>query len=218
MIKSAITWFSRAFGNQAGGGKVFHASRKCPECGSKLWAEAGAAEPVWLCPNPDCPAELRAGIAHWCSPGAMDIAGGDKLAAQLVGSGLVRNVAELYRLKAGELTRVEGLDAAGAQKFLAAIAASKQRDLWRVLYGLRISGVSADAAQALGRQFPTLTHVLGASAQQLMAAEKVSEAVAQSIIYWTGDRQNRDLIKRLDKLGVNLKSELYRTAATPGAA
>jgi NAD-dependent DNA ligase len=60
--------------------------------------------------------------------------------------------------------------------------------------------------------------VLGASAGQLMAAEKISEAVAQSIIYWTGDRQNRDLIKRLDKLGVNLKSELYGAAAKPGAA
>ena len=189
---------------------MFHASRKCPECGSKLWAEAGAAEAVWLCPNPDCPAEVRAGIAHWCSPGAMDIGGGEELAAQLVGSGLVRNVAELYRLKARELTRIKGLDAAAAQKFLEAIAASKKRDLWRVLYGLRISGVSADAAQALGRQFPTLLHVLGASAGQLMAAHNVSAAVAQSIIYWTGDRQNRDLIKRLDKLGVNFKSELYR--------
>ncbi len=218
MIESITKFFTSVFGNQAGGGKVFHASQKCPECGSKLWAEAGAAEPVWLCPNPDCPAEVRAGIAHWCSPGAMDIAGGEKLAAQLVGSGLVMNVAELYRLKARELTRIEGLDTAAAQKFLEAIAASKKRDLWRVLYGLRISGVSADAAQALGRQFPTLHHVLGASAGQLMAAEQVSAAVAQSIVYWTGDRQNRDLIKRLDKLGVNLKSELYGAAAKPGAA
>ena len=73
MIESITKFFTSVFGNQAGGGKVFHASQKCPECGSKLWAEAGAAEPVWLCPNPDCPAEVRAGIAHWCSPGAMDM-------------------------------------------------------------------------------------------------------------------------------------------------
>lgn len=167
---------------------------------------------AWLCPNSDCPAQLRARIAQWCSPGAMDIAGGERLAAQLVQSGLVISVAELYRLKARELTRLEGLDAAAAQKFLEAIAASKKRELWRVLYGLRISGVSADAAQALARQFPTLHHVLGASARQLTAAEQVSEAMAQSIIYWTGDRLNRDLIKRLDKAGVNFKSETYRPA------
>lgn len=218
MIGSIGNWFSLLLGATRRPGQEFHPSKTCPECGSKLWAEAGAAEPVWLCPNPDCPTEVRAGIVHWCSPGAMDIADGGRLAAQLVKSGLVMDVAELYRLKAGELTRLGGQDAASAKSFLAAIAASKQRDLWRVLYGLRILHVSADAAQSLGRQFPTLHHVLGASAGQLMEAENIGEDIAQSILYWQGDRQNRNLIKRLDKAGVNFKSALYRPAAKSATA
>jgi DNA ligase (NAD+) len=213
MIQSAIRWLSLVFRNEVAAGKVFHPSLKCPECGSKLWAETGPAEPaVWLCPNPDCPAELRARIAHWCSPGAMDIAGGEALATQLVKSGLVLDVAELYRLKPGELPRLEQLDAQSAKNFLKAIAASKQRDLWRVLYGLRILHVSANATQSLGRRFPGLHHVLEARAGQLKEAEEVDEEMAQSIVYWYGDSRNRDLIKRLEKAGVNFKSETYRPA------
>jgi len=212
MFKSVISWISLAFGNEADKGKIFHPSSHCPECSSKLWADAGAAQPVWRCPNPDCPAELRARIAHWCSPGAMDIAGGEALATQLVKSGLVLDVAELYRLKPGELTRLEHLDAQSAKNILKAIAASKQRDLWRVLYGLRILHISADAAQSLGRRFPTLHHVLEASAGQLREAEDVGEEIAQSIVHWYGDSRNRDLIKRLEKAGVNFKSETYRPA------
>ena len=198
MIKSAIKWLSITFKHQAEERKTFHRSQKCPECGSKLWAEAGAAEPVWCCPNPDCPAQLRARIAHWCSPGAMDITGGASLAAQLVKSGLVMDVAELYRLKRGELIGNKLLTEQPAEYFLAAIAASKQRELWRVIYGLGIEHVSAEAARSIARRFPTLVHALDASADRLRETEDVAEVIARSIVHWNGDRRNRDLIRRLE--------------------
>ena len=207
MFKSIRKFFALPFDKPTGERKVFHPSQTCPECGSKLWAEAGGAEPVWSCPNPDCPAQLRARIAHWCSPGAMDIAGGASLAAQLVRSGLVMDVAELYRLKRGELTRRKLLEEQPAENFHAAIAASKQRELWRVIYGLGIEHVSADAARSLTRRFPTLIHVLDASADRLAETEGVGEVLARSIVYWYGDRRNRDLIKRLEKAGVNFRQE-----------
>jgi DNA ligase (NAD+) len=207
MINSITRLFGSVFGDQAGGGKVFHPRLKCPECRSKLWAEAGAAEPVWLCPNPDCPAEVRARIAHWCSPGAMNIANGEVLAAPLVKCGLVRDVAELYLLKRGQLARVKGLDGPSAENFLAAVAASKQRELWRVLYALRIEHVCKDAAKSLARRFPTMLHLLDASLDRLRETEGVSEATARSIVHWYGDRVNRNLIKRLEKAGVNFRQE-----------
>ena len=207
MINSIGKLVALVFSTEAGERKVFHSSRTCPECGSKLWAEAGGAEPVWSCPNPDCPAQLRARIAHWCSPGAMDIAGGASLAAPLFKSGLVVDVAELYRLKRGELTRLKLLAEPGAENFLAAIAASKQRELWRVIYGLGIEHVSADAARSLARRFPTLVHALDASTDRLMETEGVGEVITRSIVHWYGDRRNRDLIKRLEKAGVNFRQE-----------
>ena len=213
MFRTATKFFASVFGTQAGAGKVFHTSRTCPECGSKLWAEAGAAEPVWCCPNPDCPAQLRARIAHWCLPGAMDIAGGASLAPQLVKSGLVMDVAELYRLKRGELIGNKLLAEPAAESLLAAIAASKQRELWRVIYGLGIEHVSADAARSLARRFSTLVHVLDASADGLAETAGVGEMIARSIVQWYGDRRNRDLIKRLEKSGVNFKDQSHDAAA-----
>ena len=217
MINSIGKLFARVFSHQAGERKVFHPSQTCPECGSKLWAEVGAAEPVWCCPNPDCPAQLRARIAHWCSPGAMDIAGGAGLAAELVRGGLVMDVAELYRLKRGELTRNKLLEEPAAENFLAAIAASKQRELWRVIYGLGIEHVSVDAARSLARRFATLHHALDASADRLRETEDVGEVIARSIAHWCGDRRNRDLIKRLEKAGVNCKCDSFGATAVPAS-
>jgi DNA ligase (NAD+) len=213
MIKSAIKLFSLACGNQTAAGKTFHPSQTCPECGSKLFAEAGGAEPVWLCPNPDCPAQVRRGLVHWCSEEVMDIAGGDAvLVAKLVGKGLARDVAELYRIKVAELAALEGMDKDSAQKFFDAVTASMKRDAWRLLFGLNIPLVGAAEAQALGKGFPTVDAVFAAGVPRLMQDGGVSEAVAQSIVRWHSDNVNRKLVKRLDKLGVNLKSELHRAA------
>jgi DNA ligase (NAD+) len=98
----------------------------------------------------------------------MDIAGGDEVfVAQLVKSGLVRDVAELYQLKVAEVANLERIGEKSAKNFIDAITASKTRDAWRVLYGLGILYVGAVAAKSLARHFPTLDHILDASFDQL---------------------------------------------------
>lgn len=212
MIKSALKRFSLAFGNQAGDGRTFHSTQTCPECGSNLCAEARGAEQVWHCPNPDCPAQVRRGLVHWCSPEVMDIAGGDAaLVAKLVGKGLARDVAEFYRIKVTELAALPGMDKGAAQKFFDAITASMKRDAWRVLFGLNIPLVGATEARALGKGFLTVDAVFAAGVPRLMKDAGMSEVVAQSIVRWHSDSVNRKLVKRLFKLGVNFKSELYQT-------
>ncbi len=198
----------------------FQFPKKCPECGSKISKEIGGDEEegaVWRCPNPDCPAQVRGRIEHWCSRGAMDIeGGGEVLARQLVASGLVQNVAELYRLKQDELMNLERMGEKSAQNFLDAIAASKTRDAWRVLFGLGILHVGAGAAKSLGRHFASLDDIFAASAEQLVEADDIGEVIARSIVQWHGDSVNRRLIEQLRKAGLNFKSELYRPQAPAG--
>ncbi|MSU57401.1 MAG: hypothetical protein EXS35_04345 [Pedosphaera sp.] len=172
---------------------------------------------VWRCPNPDCPAQVRGRIEHWCARGVMDIeGGGEALVAQLVKAGLVLDVAELYKLKLDELANLERMGEKSAQNFLDALAASRTRDAWRVLYGLGILHVGAGAAKSLARHFPTLDQVFGAGAEQLMEAEDIGEVIGQSLVDWWGDAQNRKLVERLRKAGLNFKSELYNPAAASG--
>src|SRR3989449_872236 len=199
----------------------FRFPQTCPECGSKVSRAPGVAAGdegvVWRCLNPDCPAQVRGRIEHWCSRGAMDIeGGGEVLIRQLVSSGLVRDVADLYSLKLSEVSGLERMGEKSAQNFLDGVEASRSRDMWRVLYGLGILHVGAGVAKALGRAFATLDDVFASSVDQLTACEDVGEVIANSVVQWHGDDRNRKLIERLRKAGVNFKSELYKPKAAAG--
>jgi len=198
--------------------KPFEFPQSCPECGSKISRAPGLAEGVvWRCSNPDCPAQLRGRLEHWCSRGAMDIeGGGEVLVRQLVASGLVRDVADLYRLTLDELKALERMGEKSAQNFLAGVDASKSRDLWRVLYGLGILHVGAGVAKALGRCWPALDEIFAAGVDQLTECEDVGEVIARSIVQWHGDAGNRKLVERLRKAGVNFSSGLYQPRAAAG--
>jgi len=206
---------------RTGAEKTFHFPKQCPECGSKVSkgaaaeGEEGAA--VLRCTNPDCPAQVRGRLEHWCSRGAMDIeGGGEVLVAQLVKNGLVLDVADLYRLKLDELANLERMGEKSARNFLDGVAASKSRDMWRVLYGLGILHVGAGVAKAIGRSYPDLDAVFAAGVDQLYETDDVGEVIADSIVQWYGDPRNRQLIDRLRKADLNFKSELYRPAAAAG--
>jgi DNA ligase (NAD+) len=193
----------------------FRFPRTCPECGSKVARTAGATDGDegvdWRCVNPDCPAQVRGRLEHWCSRGAMDIeGGGEVLVRQLVSSGLVRDVADLYSLNLAELSNLERMGEKSAQNFLTGVNESKQRDMWRVLYGLGIFHVGAGVAKALGRCFETLDDVFAANLEQLTDCEDVGEVIARSIVQWHGDPRNQKLVARLRQAGVNFKSELYQ--------
>jgi DNA ligase (NAD+) len=147
----------------------------------------------------------------------MDIeGGGEVLVRQLVGQGLVRDVADLYSLKLEEVAGLERMGEKSARNFIDGVVASKNRDLWRVLYGLGILHVGAGVAKALGRSFPRLDDVFAASVDQLTECEDVGEVIAQSVVQWHGDGRNRKLIERLHKAGVNFDSELYQPKAQAG--
>jgi DNA ligase (NAD+) len=226
-----------------GGGseKKFAFPKTCPECGSKVSRSIRRGElnepqtktedgdscnsplrneeenVVLRCVNPNCPAQVRGRLEHWCARGAMDIeGGGEVLAAQLVKSGLVRDVADLYLLKMEQIAALERMGEKSAKNFIDAVAASKSRDMWRVLFGLGILHVGAGVAKALARHFATLDQVFAASAEQLTETEDIGEVIARSIVDWHGNPENRKLIERLSQAGLNFKSSLYQPAAKAG--
>jgi DNA ligase (NAD+) len=147
----------------------------------------------------------------------MDIeGGGEVLVRQLVEKGLVSDVAGLYSLTLSEVAGLERMGEKSARNFLDGVEASKQRDMWRVLFGLGILHVGAGVAKALGRGFATLDDVFAASVDQLTECEDVGDVIAQSVVQWHGDARNRKLIERLHKAGVNFNSQLYQPKAKAG--
>ncbi len=205
---------------RAGSEKIFRFPKTCPECDSKVAKEMGTDEEegaIWRCVNPDCPAQVRGRLEHWCSRGAMDIeGGGEVLVALLVKSELVRDVADLYRLKLEPVAALERMGEKSAKNFLDAVAASKSRDLWRLLFGLGILHVGAGVAKSLGKHFATLDDIFAATAEQLTETEDIGEVIAQSIVQWHSDVRNKKLIERLHDAGLNFKSSLYQPQAAAG--
>ncbi|SVD71261.1 uncharacterized protein METZ01_LOCUS424115, partial [marine metagenome] len=110
--------------------KAFKLSKVCPECGSNAAKDEG--EVVWRCPNPDCPAQVRGRLEHWCMRGAMDVdGGGEVLVRQLVANGLALDAGELYELTAEHVAGLERMAEKSAQNFIDGLEKSKLQDLWR---------------------------------------------------------------------------------------
>lgn len=193
----------------------FQFPQTCPDCGGKISRLARPGEGViWRCTNLECPAQIKGRIEHWCARGAMDIEGaGEVLVGQLVDKGLARDVADLYTLRWEPIADLDRLAEKSARNFIEGIAASKTRDLWRLLFGLGILHVGAGVAKSLGRHFPSLDALMEAGFEQLQEIEDIGEVIARSLCEWFQEDRNRALIERLRASGLNFQSSLYQPAA-----
>src|SRR5204863_8965540 len=152
--------------------KKFKMPTKCPTCGGPV-----ARDPefvAWRCENIACPAQLKRHIGHFAYRGAMDIEGvGEILVDQLVNAGLARDVADLYALTVEQLAGLERMAEKSATNVVTAIAASKDRDLWRLLHGLGITHVGEEAARKLAAHFGSLDKLAGAGVEELQESEDI---------------------------------------------
>jgi len=195
--------------------KAFKLAKICPECGSNAAKDEG--EVVWRCPNPDCPAQVRGRLEHWCMRGAMNVdGGGEVLVRQLVATGMALDVGELYELDVGQVAGLERMAEKSAQNFIDGLDKSKSRDLWRVVFGLGILHVGAGMAKTLCRHYKTMDDLLDATEEQLVSIDDVGEVIAKSLYQWFGEPENRKLIKRLRREGVNFESSIYQSAEAAG--
>lgn len=179
----------------------FEFPTRCPVCGGSTFR--GEEEAVSRCVNAACPAQLHGRLLHFAGRRAMDIDGlGDALVSQLLATGLVKDVADLYSLEREDLIKLERMGKKSADNLLREIEESKTRDLSCLLFGLGIRHVGERTAQALADRFGSAAAVADAAIEVLEAIPDVGAVVAASIRAYFDDRANRALLKRLDERGV----------------
>jgi DNA ligase (NAD+) len=179
-----------------------HPPEFCPACSSSIARITG--EVAIRCLNLACPAQVRESIIHFASRTAMDIDGmGDKHIDQLLSLNLVTTVADLYTLTRDDFMQFERMGEKLAEKLLAAIQGSKQRDLGRFIYALGIRHVGEHTAKLLAAAFGTLDDLIAATMEELLSVREVGPQVAQSIRSCFDNPHNREVIARLLTAGVS---------------
>jgi DNA ligase (NAD+) len=189
-----------------GSEKKFHMPDKCPVCGSKVVKDEGQV--AIRCVNVQCPAQLKRRIEHFASRGAMDIEGlGEAMVEQLVSRGLVHEISDIYSLTSEQLSGLERMGEKSVSNLLRAIGQSRERPLWRLLFGLGILHVGVSAARALADAFPNLDALMAATPDELQRIPDVGEVVGASIALFFQERHNREMIAKLRAAGLRLTSE-----------
>src|ERR1700722_2129250 len=186
------------------GTRKFEMPEKCPVCGTKVVRTEGEVD--YRCVNANCPAKLRETILHFASRGVMNIDGmGDALVTQLTEHGLVKDVADIYKLTKQDLLSLERMGEKSAQNILRAIETSKKLPLERVIYGLGIRFVGERTAQFLAEELGSMDAIMNAGQEQLQQVNEVGPRIAESIAEFFQEPRNRELMERLRRAGLTFK-------------
>jgi DNA ligase (NAD+) len=182
--------------------KVFEMPENCPVCTTKL-EKKREDEVIWRCPNFFCPALERGRIIHFASKDAYDIEGlGEKVVDVLLENKLIEDAADLFTLKPESIAQLERFGELSAHKLVTNIQGRKHVTLDRYLYGLGIRHVGAQTASDLATHFGTLERFRAAEEEQLMEVPGIGVVVAESIAEWLSEERNRELLEKLDSVGV----------------
>ena len=199
---------------EGGDRKPFKMPTHCPVCGGEVSRAEGEA--ASRCINSNCPARLKESVLHFVARGVMDIDGmGTALVEQLVDRGLVKSIADIYKLTIEQLLELERMGKKSAEKILQNIERSRNRPLPRVLNGLGIPFVGERTAQLLADAFGDLDRIAKADADELQSADEVGPKVAESIRGFFHEPLNRELVERLREAGLQFTHEVKRAAGGP---
>ena len=187
----------------------------CPSCGTLLVRDPEVA--AIRCPNISCPAQILRSLIHFCSRSAMDIEGlGEAACELLLQQGLAKTPADLYRLTKDDLMRLEGFQTKKAENILAALEKSKQNELGALLFGLGIRNIGEKAAKLLAARFGTLQAEEKATREELLSIEGFGEIMAESVLQYFADDNNRKLCDDLLSLGLRPWVPRQASAALAG--
>ncbi len=186
--------------------RAFHMPERCPVCGGHVVRVEGEAD--HRCVNVACPAKLRETIRHFASRGVLNIEGmGDSLVNQLVESGMVKDVADIYSLTEDNLLKLERMGKKSADNILSEIANSKKLPLERVIYGLGIRFVGERTAQFLAEHFGSIDALMNASEEELQQVNEIGPRVSAAIREFFDEPKNVALVKRLKEAGLQFTGE-----------
>ena len=180
---------------------------QCPECGTPV--QKNPDEVVPRCNNPQCTAQIIESFKHFVSRDAMDIESlGVKQLTQLLDTGRIRDVADLYLLSKEDLFTMERMGDTLAEKLLRSIEASKNRPLSRLLFGLGIRHVGRNTAKILAKRFASLDELAKCTAGQLVAIHEIGDKVAESIVDYFNSPEKKLLLQKLQQAGVEPQGEV----------
>ena len=177
----------------------------CPECGSELVRTEGDAK--HYCPNEfGCAPQITGRIKHFISRKAMDIDGlGGETVDLLRKEGLIKNYADLYELEKAQIIPLERMAEKSAQNMIDGIEKSKEILFEKVLYALGIRFVGETVAKKLAKHFKSMDQLMNADFDTLVAVDEIGERIAQSIITFSENEENKQLIERLKAYGIQLE-------------
>jgi DNA ligase (NAD+) len=184
----------------------FRMPAACPVCKGRIVRPEG--EVAWRCTNPFCPAQLQRTVEHFVARSAMDIDGmGEALIEQLVTRKMIEDYADLYTLESEALIGLERMGKKSTENLLAGIEKSKERPLFRLIFGLGIRFVGSKTAEILAGNYPDLDLVARASVEELEAIDEVGPRIAESIHAFFHTDKNLKVIAKLKKVGVRTKEK-----------
>ena len=176
----------------------------CPECGTPLVRDEGEA--AHYCPNEAyCPPQIKGKMVHFVSRKAMNIDGlGEETIDLLYRKGLALNIADLYRLKLLDLAMLERMGEKSGRRILKSLEASKQVPFARVLFALGIRYVGETVAKRLSSKLKSMQALMSASVEELMSIDEIGESIAQSLVAYFAQDENKQLIADLQEIGLQM--------------
>ena len=175
----------------------------CPSCDSQLLHFED--EVALRCVNPDCPAQIMGSLIHFASRDAMNITGlGPSIVEKLFAADLVKDVADIYRLKEEDFLLLEGVKEKSASKLYQAIQASKENSAEKLLFGLGIRHVGSKASQLLLQHFHSIENLAQADPGEVASIESLGSVIAKSLQTFFATEGSKILLDKLKEAGVNL--------------
>jgi len=199
---------------RTGSEKNINLPKKCPMCGGKITKVPG--EVAYRCVNKNCYAINLRKLIHWASRGALDIEGlGKKIIEQLVKEGLVRDISDFYKLTVGDLKPLERFADKSADNLVKAITDKREVDLARFIYGLGIRHVGEESAVLLSKKLKVkskktldlIESFQELSLEKLESIHDIGPIMAKSVYNWFHNEKNLKLLERLEKNGVEIRSQ-----------
>ena len=197
--------------------KPFVFPKVCPVCGADVVKDAKGA--FYRCTGTDCVAQLKRRVRSYAARSAMDIENlGEEIVEQLVDTGLVKTLADIYKLGLNQLANLERMGEQSSRNLLDGIAASKSRGLARLLTGLGLKHVGENVADVLARKFISMKAFAQANEEELAAIEGIGPERAASIRSWFANTTNQELIESLEKAGIKMDESVSTVAASSALA
>lgn len=179
--------------------------RVCPSCGEPVIREKDEA--AIRCINPECPAQLLRNLIHFCSRDAMDIEGlGPAVIETFVDNSLLSKTYDIYNLDYDRIAALDGFRETSAGNIRKSVEKSKANDLSKLIFALGIRHIGSKAAKLLSEHFKDIDSVMKASADEILEIDGFGSVMAESVVEYFSSPSSKELIKKLNEYGVNMKS------------